>query len=173
MRISSLLIAVLATFFFANHAFATDKKFFGDIQGIWSGPGEIVAGKYKGTKFVCTFSGIKPRAKVGMEIDGSCRVGVFSQPMNAVIIKSAGSYVGKFLDGEDGKGMDVIGARYTRGRLVASIKRNELEGVMVANLSDSNALKITVSVKHKGGFIPVIGMNLGRKSDSSVTGSIR
>lgn len=171
MRFFAILFLLISSFLSINAAAASDKVFFKNIQGEWSGPGEIVAGKYKGTKFVCTFGGLKPDTKTGMEIDGSCRVGVFSQPMNALIIKSSGGYVGKFLDGAKGKGMDVIGGRYTKGRLVADIKRNDLRGIMVANLNNPNALKVTISVKHNGKLVPVIGMNLARKSDRIVTGS--
>ena len=172
MRFSTILASVFLTIASAIVAQASDKKFFRDIQGKWSGPGEIVAGKYKGTKFVCTFDGDNPVEKAGMEVDGSCRVGVFAQPMNALILKAGGSYVGRFLDGEKGKGMDVTGGRYTKGRIVADIKRNDLRGIMVANLSNPNSLRVTISVKHEGRLVPVIGMNLARKTDNVVTGSI-
>ena len=48
-----------------------------------------------------------------MDVDGSCRIGMFSQPMNAKIVKAAGNYIGEFLDGAKGDGMDVVGGRYT------------------------------------------------------------
>lgn len=173
MRFCAQIIILIASLLLVGTAQASDKTFFKNIQGKWSGPGKIVAGKYKGTKFVCTFGGLTTETKSGMEVDGSCRVGVFSQPMNALIIKAAGSYAGKFLDGAKGKGMDVIGGRYTDGRLVAEIKRNDLRGIMVANLTDPKALKVTISVKHNGKLVPVIGMNLSRKSDNIVTGSLK
>ncbi|MEM9278170.1 MAG: hypothetical protein AAGA76_06325 [Pseudomonadota bacterium] len=170
-----ILLLVLASFSFilstaVSHG--SDKKFFHGIQGKWVGPGEIVAGKYKGTKFVCTFGGANPETKPGMDIDGSCRVGVFSQPMSAEIVKTASGYIGAFLDGAKGDGMDVTGGRYTRDRLVVDIKRKDLNGIMVANLSDPNNLRVTISVKHNDKLIPVIGMNLARKSDPIVTGSV-
>lgn len=173
MRISTFLAITAISFASLQNAQASDKKFFNDIQGKWVGPGEIVAGKYKGTKFVCTFKGANPANKAGMEVDGSCRVGVFSQPMSALILKAGQSYIGQFLDGEKGKGMDVTGGRYTRGRIVADIKRNDLRGIMVANLSNPNALKVSISVKHEGRLVPVIGMNLARKTDNIVTGSVK
>ncbi|MEM7069676.1 MAG: hypothetical protein AAF478_12415 [Pseudomonadota bacterium] len=172
MRIFLFVLTAISALFTAGLAQASDTKFFQKIQGKWSGPGEIVAGKYKGTKFVCTFDGAKPGRKIGMDIDGSCRVGVFSQPMNAEIIKSAAGYIGKFLDGEQGDGMDVNGGRYTRDRLVVDIKRNNLDSIMVASLKNRNTLNVTISVKHQGKLIPVIGMNLARKSDPIVTGSV-
>lgn len=173
MRKLACVLGLAASLLMPASAFASDKQFFNTIQGAWSGPGEIVAGKYKGTKFVCTFDGLKTGTKTGMEVDGTCRVGVFSQPMNALIIKASGSYAGKFLDGEKGKGMDITGGRYTDGRLVAEIKRNDLRGIMVANLNDPNALKVTISVTHNGSLVPVIGMNLARQSDQIVTGSVK
>ncbi len=153
-------------------AVASEDKFFKNIQGEWSGPGEIVAGKYKGTKFVCTFDGSNPVKKTGMMIDGFCRVGVFPQKMNAEIVKTAGTYIGKFLDGQKGDGMDVRGGRYTNNRLVVEIKRHNLDAIMIANLQDPNQLKITISVKHNDRLIPVIGINLDRTSDAIVTGSV-
>lgn len=171
MRILGPVIFILS-FMFALTASASEAKFFGGIQGKWSGPGEIVAGKYKGTKFVCTFDGSNPKGKTGMNIDGSCRVGVFSQPMSARIVKSGNAYSGQFLDGAKGEGMDVTGARYTRNRVIASIKRNSLDGTVITNLENPNQMKITISVKHEGRNVPVIGMNLKRLTDTVVTGSV-
>ncbi|MEO0910724.1 MAG: hypothetical protein AAFX96_10420 [Pseudomonadota bacterium] len=92
--------------------------------------------------------------------------------MNADIIKTAGQYIGKFLDGAKGDGMDVRGGRFTKNRLVVDIKRKNLNGIMVANLSDPKHLKVTISVKHNQTLIPVIGMNLRRQSGKVITGSL-
>ncbi len=43
-----------------------------------------------------------------MTLDGTCRVGVFSQPMKATVAARRGDgYAGKFNDGANGKGLDV------------------------------------------------------------------
>ena len=173
MRKFSMFFGLLALTLTTTASHASDIRFFRNIVGQWSGPGEIVAGKYKGTKFVCTFDGSKPQSTEGMEINGSCRVGVFAQPMSAVITKSGGRYSGKFLDGQKGEGMDVTGARYTKNRLVASMIRHNLNGITVVNLDNPDAMNVTISVKHGKTIIPVIGMNLARKTDGVVTGSIR
>ena len=170
-RICFLLVAV-ATAILTFSAHASDRQFFNGIKGKWSGPGEIVAGKFKGTKFVCTFGGETQKASTGMAVDGSCRVGMFSQPMNAKIATTAGKYIGQFLDGAKGEGMDIVGGRYTSQRLVVDIKRKDLNGVMVANLTDPNRLNVTISVKHNGRLIPVIGMSLKRQAGATITGSI-
>lgn len=172
MRIVTFIVAVAVSFLANSAAFASDSKFFKGIEGKWSGPGEIVAGKYKGTKFVCTFDGSNPDQKIGMSIDGSCRVGVFSQKMNASIIKTAGKYLGAFLDGAKGEGMDVTGGRYTKNRIIVDIVRNDLNGILVVNLDDKNRMKATISVRHNKQLIPVIGMNLARIDAGTVTGSV-
>lgn len=172
MRYFALLLALTFSVITNSSALASDTKFFKGIQGKWSGPGEMVAGKYKGTKFVCTFDGSNPAKGTGMIIDGSCRVGVFAQKMSAHITKKGGKYKGAFLDGAKGDGMDVTGGRYTKNRIIVDIVRKQLKGVLVVNLNDKNRLKATVSVRHNGKLIPVIGMNLARIDSSTVTGSV-
>ena len=154
---------------------ASETEFYQSIQGRWIGPGEIVAGKYKGTKFVCDFNGITPAAGNGMSISGSCRVGVFNQPMNASVIRNSRGFSGRFLDGEAGEGMDIVGGRFSGSKLVVDVKRKDLNGVMVARLNGTNKLNITVSVKVEKKLIPVIGMTLDRSpqaADATVTGSV-
>lgn len=150
-----------------SSAHAGEKAFFKNIEGKWTGPGEIVAGKYKGTKFTCVFDGIKPDRKVGMNIDGYCRVGMFSQPMNAKIDKIGGRFLGKFLDGAAGEGMDITGGRHSRNRFVADIKRKDLVGALVARQKGSDKLNITISVRVSGKLVPVIGIFLDRVNSNA------
>ena len=163
----TLLSALLFVFAASGIAHASDLAFFNEVEGKWSGPGEIVAGKYKGTKFTCVFNGVNPAAKAGMKIDGYCRVGVFSQPMNAIIEKASGSYRGKFLDGEAGEGMDITGGRYTANKLVVNIKRKDLRGILVASKDNADHMQMTISVSVDGRLIPVIGMRLDRMGGKS------
>lgn len=158
-----ILFAILILpFLFSSSVYAGEVEFFKNIQGKWTGPGEIVAGKYKGTKFTCIFDGIKPDKRIGMNIDGYCRVGMFSQPMNANINKTGGRFKGKFLDGAAGEGMDITGGRYSRNKFVADIKRKDLIGAMVARQKGKNKLNITISVRVDGRLVPVIGIFLDR-----------
>lgn len=172
MRIITVALSFFISITLGSVAHASDVKFFKGIEGKWSGPGEIVAGKYKGTKYICTFDGMNPKKGHGMVIDGSCRVGVFSQKMTAHITKKGSSYKGAFLDGAKGDGMDVTGGRYTRDRIIVDIVRKNLKGIMVVNLEDRNQLKATISVRHNKQLIPVIGMNLKRIDTGTVTSSI-
>ena len=150
-----------------------DRAFFRQLTGDWVGPGEIVAGKYKGTKFVCTFTGTTPQGKLGMSLDGGCRVGVFTQKMSATIEhKGSEGYRGIFLDGAAGKGLDIVSGNVVDGRkVVLAVNRNQLKGVMQARLPEDNQMNVTVSVRVAKQLVPVIGMNL-KRVDSQSVGSV-
>jgi len=148
-----------------------DKQFFQSIEGQWSGPGEIVAGKYKGTKFVCNLAGSTPDENVGMTLDGTCRVGVFSQPMKATVTRAGSAYSGKFNDGAEGKGLDVTSGSVSGNKVVFGLNRKQLNGAMLARISDPNTMNVTVSVRVDKELVPVIGMNL-KRVDNIAVGSI-
>jgi hypothetical protein len=159
---SGLIALLLSLASATSIAHAGEKRFFNNIEGRWTGPGQIVAGKFKGTKFVCSFEGVKPGSKHNLLIDGDCRVGLFSQPMRASLSRTARGYSGQFLDGQAGKGMDVIGGKYSASRLDVDIKRHDLDGVMTARLSSEDLLNVTISVHVESSLIPVIDMSLKR-----------
>ena len=174
-RIITKLFAIALLLAVPAGAQASERDFYRDVQGKWSGNGEIVAGKYKGTRFNCVFDGLQPNSVTGIAIDGNCRIGMFSQPMNASITRVAAGYSGKFMDGAKGDGMDVVGGRYTSSRLVVDIERNDLRGVMVAHLVEDDRMTITVSVRVRDQLIPVIGMSLKRMAaapDQTITSSV-
>src|SRR5690554_1270796 len=149
-----------------------DKRFFSKIQGEWSGPGEIVAGKYKGTRFVCNFKGATPDGRVGMSLDGGCRVGLFTQKMSASVEhQGRKGYRGSFMDGAVGEGLDVVGGNVSGEKVVLTLHRNELNGAMLARLPTDDTMHVTVSVKVDDQMVPVIGMNL-KRVDARTVGSI-
>jgi hypothetical protein len=157
------LIAALATSIGSANA-ANDRTFFGNVEGDWHGPGKIVAGKFKGTKFTCKFAGTPADGrKLGVSMDGTCRVGVFNQPMNAVINKSGSGYKGQFLDGAKGQGLDIVSGKFKKTRAVIGINRNKLDGAMVADFLDPDTMNVTISVKVGQSMVPVIGLTLSRK----------
>ncbi|OHV81125.1 hypothetical protein [Rhizobium sp. LCM 4573] len=180
-RFFSLFGGLAAVTFAASSALAPealaasrDQVFFQSVSGIWKGPGEIVAGKYKGTKFTCHLTGEPaPGGETGMKLDGTCRVGVFKQPMSAVITHNGKGYQGKFLDGAEGKGLDIISGSVSGDKVVMGINRAKLNGAMVASLRGDNKMNITISVKVEDQMVPVIGLTLDRDMDSIAVGSIR
>jgi hypothetical protein len=149
-----------------------DAAFFKTVQGQWTGPGEVVAGKYKGTKFVCNFTGTASSDVAGMTLDGGCRVGVFIQRMTARIKKSGNSYSGTFNDGAAGKGLDVVSGNVVSARkVVFGLNRRQLNGAIQARLPDDNSMVVTVSVKVEDQMVPVIGMSL-KRIDGTAVGSV-
>ncbi|PDT18173.1 hypothetical protein CO670_05115 [Rhizobium sp. J15] len=158
----------------AATAATRDKAFFESVAGSWKGPGEIVAGKYKGTKFTCNLIG-EPTgdSSAGIKLDGTCRVGVFKQPMTAVISQAGSTYKGKFLDGAAGKGLDVVSGAVTEDTVVVGINRAKLNGAMIARVRDDKTMNITVSVKVESQMVPVIGLTLTRQVDEMAVGSIQ
>jgi hypothetical protein len=147
-----------------------DRQFFRSIEGSWAGAGEIVAGKYKGTKFNCTFAGSTPAKKLGMALDGGCRVGVFVQKMSASVIQNSKvGYEGRFMDGAEGSGLDIVSGNVVNDRkVVFAINRNALRGIMQARLPDDNTMNVTVSVRVDDDMVPVIGMKLKRVDEMPV-----
>ena len=147
-----------------------DRQFFQSIEGSWAGAGEIVAGKYKGTKFNCTFAGSTPVKKLGMALDGGCRVGVFMQKMSASVIQSSKvGYEGRFMDGADGSGLDIVSGNVVNERkVVFAINRNALRGIMQARLPDDDTMNVTVSVRVDDDMVPVIGIKLKRVDEAPV-----
>jgi hypothetical protein len=153
---------------------ARDKAFFEKVAGQWKGPGEIVAGKYKGTKFTCDLTGEPASGKdAGIKLDGFCRVGVFKQPMSAMITQKGTSYTGRFLDGADGKGLDIVSGNVASDKVVVGINRKKLNGAMIARLQNAETMNITISVKVEETMVPVIGVSLNRQMDNIAVGSIK
>jgi hypothetical protein len=166
-------LAIAATTLVAPAAAGNrDKAFFDGVQGQWTGPGEIVAGKYKGTKFTCSLAGSSDDNGSGMTLDGSCRVGIFKQPMKATIKSAGRTYKGKFLDGAQGKGLDIVSGNVTGQKIVVGITRAKLNGAMIARLQGKNTMTVTISVKVDNTMVPVIGMNLNRETDEISVGSV-
>jgi hypothetical protein len=172
----SAAAAILSLFACASYALPAqakdkDAEFFQTIEGQWAGPGEIVAGKYKGTKFTCALEGSTPSTGTGMTLDGGCRVGIFNQPMKATIVRTGNSYKGAFLDGAAGKGLDITGGNVAGNRVVLSINRKQLNGAMQAKVNGDNSMNVTISVRLEDQLIPVVGMSL-KRVDTTAVGSI-
>ena len=173
-RVSTAAILSASAIALPASASSRDKAFFEQVAGNWQGAGEIVAGKYKGTKFNCDLIGSTASAKgAGIQLDGFCRVGVFKQPMSALITKAGATYKGKFLDGADGKGLDITSGQVNGNKVVVGINRQKLNGAMIARLESDNKMNITISVKVDNKMVPVIGLSLDRNLDDIAVGSIK
>lgn len=93
--------------------------------------------------------------------------------MSAIISQKGSSYEGKFLDGAEGKGLDITSGQVSGDKVVVGINRSKLNGAMVARVSNDNSMNITISVKVADQMIPVIGVTLARDIDQIAVGSIK
>lgn len=160
---AALMTAAVA----ASPAIAGEREFFNSVQGQWSGPGQIVAGKYKGTRFTCDLKGVSNTSSVGVELDGQCRVGMFSQSMKASVTRGGKGFRGKFLDGAAGKGLDITSGSVEGNRVVFTLNREQLRGTMSARVSANKDMNVTISVKVDDQLVPVIAMTLKRMDEKS------
>ena len=103
-----------------------------------------------------------------MTLDGSCRVGLFTQRMSATVERRGNGYRGTFMDGASGKGLDVVSGNVNGSKVVFSLNRASLKGAMIAKLASEDNMTVTVSVRVAKQLVPVIGMNLKRVDGSSV-----
>ncbi|WP_246708167.1 hypothetical protein [Bartonella sp. HY038] len=167
-----ILLPLFAAVICASSAYGAaqdaEEVFFKKIEGQWTGPGEVVAGKYKGTRFTCTFSGVQEQAKVGMVLDGSCRVGIFSQSVKARVARIEKGYQGAFNNGAKADGMDIISGRISNKHMVFGLVRENINGTMTAHLADNDTMNITLSVKVSEDMIPVVGVKLKRNGKNAV-----
>lgn len=152
---------MMGTLLLASPSLGSERKYFETVEGEWSGSGRIAAGPYKNTRFTCNFSGEQPGG-VGMELTGTCRVGVFPQTMNAKIYKRGNSYRGRFSLGKKGDGLDITSGKLRGKKLTLGIKHKKLRGTFMANLKSPNSLNLTIAVKVDRKMIPFIGLTLKR-----------
>ncbi|UXM94004.1 hypothetical protein N5853_07685 [Bartonella sp. HY329] len=167
-----ILLPLFAAFICSSsaHGAAHDAEevFFQKIEGQWAGAGEVVAGKYKGTKFTCVFSGAQEQTKVGMALDGSCRVGIFSQAVKARVVRIEKGYQGTFNNGAKADGMDITSGRIGKKHMVFGLVRENINGTMTAHLADNDTMNITLSVKVSEDMVPVVGVKLKRNGKNTV-----
>ncbi|MCV0396660.1 MAG: hypothetical protein K5872_12540 [Rhizobiaceae bacterium] len=164
-------VAVVAGLTAPVSANERDRKFFDQVQGEWTGPGEIVAGKYKGTKFTCNFKGATAGKDIGMSLDGGCRVGLFNQKMSASFKRGGKGYTGTFMDGAVGKGLDIVGGQVQGSKVTLALHRNDLHGAMLARMASEDTMNVTVSVRVDRKLVPVIGMSL-KRIDGAAVGAV-
>ena len=93
--------------------------------------------------------------------------------MSALITQKGNTYTGKFLDGAEGKGLDIISGNVAKDKVVVGINRKKLNGAMIARLQDDQTMNITISVKVEETMVPVIGVSLNRQIDAIAVGSIK
>ena len=157
------MILTLAT---AQNADAQDinmNEYFESIQGKWAGKGEVIAGKYKNTKFICNINGKTPET-IGMDIDGDCRIGFISQKISAFVEKNHNLYRGEFLGGAEGNGLDIIGGVLKDEKFTAYLVRDNLGGTIEINGQKKDNMKIDIAIEYQEQLYPIIVLNMVREN---------
>jgi hypothetical protein len=91
--------------------------------------------------------------------------------MSATVKRKGKGYTGSFLDGAEGKGLDVVSGSVSDKRVVFGLNRAQLNGAMLARMASPDDMNVTVSVKVNDEMVPVIGMAL-KRMDSRQVGAI-
>lgn len=142
-----------------------ETDFLARLQGNWSGTGRVLAGPDKGTSFKCSLSGKPSRTGVKISMDGKCSIGRLSARMGASIKYSEGvqKYVGRFMGGAKGNGMDIYGDR-NGNSLKLRLTRGRTQGNMDLLLQTQELMRVIISVTdtERNRDIPVIALDLNR-----------
>jgi hypothetical protein len=76
------------------------------------------------------------------------------------------------MGGSTESGMDIVGGNVVDAqKVVFTINRKQLNGVMQARVPDGNSMTVTVAVRVNNQLVPVIGMSL-KRVDSVEVGAI-
>ncbi|KAA6405949.1 hypothetical protein [Candidatus Tokpelaia sp.] len=163
-RVLAFFLIFLSVFMNLPAAQAVDYRaaFLQSVRGQWSGKGEVVAGRYKGIKFSCKLSTPTAENEMEMNLDGTCRTGIFSQPVKARISRRGSTFHGSFNEGAQANGLDIIAGAIHKNHMTLELNRDKLNGNIIARLEGDNLLHITLAVKIDEEIIPVIGMDLNR-----------
>lgn len=138
------------------------KKYFKSIEGTWEGNGEVIAGKYKDTKFKCTLNGKTPK-KIGMDIEGNCKIGIFNQKITAKITRHHDHYRGTFLGGAEKYGLDVVSGKLSNDIFIAALVRENINGSIIVNATHKNKMGIYIAVEVNERFYPIIELELDKQ----------
>lgn len=166
----SLAIVFLALSLVSASANSSETDFLAKLQGSWAGSGRVLAGPDRGTNFKCNLAGKPSRTGIKISMNGKCSVGRLSARMGASIKYSegVGKYVGRFLNGARGNGLDIYGDR-AGNQLKLRLTRGRTQGNMDLLLQRKDLMRVIISVydpKNRRS-IPVIAMDLKKSRKSA------
>lgn len=153
------------------------------FSGEWEGTGLLLFGPQYGTKFNCELKGNPSDSQLNFNLTGRCWLGALSAPVRARLRYNADTrqYYGEFMDGADGQGADIVGAR--AGEAISlRLMRGRLQGRLTAETVTDDQLKVMMFYRdmENNRELPVVAMGFARKGTGSlpdylpsfVTGSV-
>ncbi len=163
------------------HAEELIARFSGD----WIGTGQLLFGPQYGQEFHCELNGKPSASQMRFDMRGRCWSGLLSAPVTAQLRYNAETrqYYGAFMDGAEGQGADIVGAR--DGEAISlKLMRGALQGRLVAETVNADQMKVMMFYRDvpNDRELPVVAMGFARKGATDklpdylpdfVTGSIK
>jgi hypothetical protein len=153
------------------------------FSGEWAGTGQLLFGPQYGQEFQCELKGDPSDSQMSFDMSGRCWMGILSMPVTARLRYNADThqYYGEFLDGADGRGVDMMGAR--AGEAISlKLMRGALQGRLTAETVTADQMKVMMYYRdtQNNRDLPVVAMGFARKGagglpdylPSFVTGAI-
>ena len=166
----------------AAPALADDAaKFMANFSGAWQGTGQLLVGPQSGLKFGCELDGDPSRSQLTFGMSGRCWVAGLSAPVHARLRYNDETqrFYGQFMDGAEGSGLDIVGARAGEG-FSLQLSRGSTQGRLQAEAVGADQMKVTMFLREPGGRreVAIAAMGFSRKASGAplpevVTGSVR
>jgi len=161
------LVALSAAAQFSPALAAEDHAaFMSRFSGAWLGTGEFLVGTEAGAKFSCELNGNPSRSRLSIGMQGRCWMGVISAPVHARLRYNAETdhFYGEFMDGGDGNGADIMGAR-SGDALSLKLSRGGLQGRLAAQSVNADQMTVTIYYRDRAADreLAVVAMGFTRK----------
>lgn len=158
--------------------------FMAHFSGSWLGTGQLLLGAENGLKFHCELNGDPSRTQLTFSMSGRCWMGALSAGVSAQLRYNAETkrFYGEFMDGSEGDGLDIVGARAGDG-FSLKLVRGPAQGRLTAEAVNADQLKVMMFYRDRATDrdLPVVAMGFTRKDAGAtlpdylpnmVTGSI-
>ena len=122
---------------------AKAEQLMARFSGEWVGTGQVLLGGQYGAMFRCELTGDPKAAQLRFDLNGRCWMGSLSAPVSAQLRYNAetSEYYGEFMDGADGLGADIVGARAGQS-LSLRLTRGAMQGRLTAAKVGADEMKV-------------------------------
>ena len=147
-------------------------EFMQRFSGKWIGTGQLLFVTTGTSEFACELNGDPSEKQLTFGMSGTCRMGSFAAPVRAQLRYNSDTreFYGQFMDGAEGSGVDLVGARTGRN-LSLKLVRGSTQGRLTAETLGRDQMKVVMYYKTSSGDeVPVVSMGVTRKE--VITGSI-
>ncbi len=183
-RLRRLAMALCAIVLVSTMPVVQAEELIARFSGEWIGTGQLLFGPQYGQEFHCELNGKPSASQMRFDMRGRCWSGLLSAPVTAQLRYNAETrqYYGAFMDGAEGQGADIVGAR--DGEAISlKLMRGALQGRLVAETVNADQMKVMMFYRDvpNNRELPIVAMGFARKGATDklpdylpdfVTGSI-